>query len=104
MKKFIITEDADQRFDVVLNNKRVVLRLWYNRMTERWDLSVYNGTEPLILGKRVIAGVDLVRGYGLDIGSIFALGEGQGRNAFTSGELALYHATSEEIEEALANV
>lgn len=96
MKEFIVTDAADQRFAAVLNGVRVTLRLWWNHETGFWSMSIYQGDTAMIVGRRIVPGINLLRRRDLGLGMIFALGEAKGRAAFTSGALRLYHATPDE--------
>lgn len=97
MKEFIVTDAADQQFAAVLNGRRLTLRLWWNHETDYWSLSIYEGETALMLGRRIVPGINLIRRYALGIGWIFARGEAKGRDAFNSGALRLYQADPGEV-------
>lgn len=97
MREFVVTDVADQQFAAVLNGRRLTLRLWWNHEDGHWSVSVFEGTTPLAAGRRIVPGINLVRRYALGIGAIFARGEPEGRDAFTSGALRLYHAAPSEL-------
>lgn len=97
MKEFIVTDVADQQFAAVLNGTRVNIRLWWNHETDYWSLSIYNGTEPLVVGRRIVTDINLLRRLNLGLGAIFARGAAKGRDAFETGALRLYQADPDEI-------
>ena len=106
MIEFPILDEADQQFGAVLNNRRVTLRVRYNTTTDRWSLDVSIDNTPVLHGRRVVAGVDLLLPFSLGIGAVFAVpvkdGEVPNRAGLPGGRVKLYHASEAEIGEALA--
>lgn len=106
MREIKIIDHARQRFAVVLNNRRVTFEVWYSRYTNRWsfDLMIDNG--PILQGRRIVLGVDLLRPFNFGVGAVFALadleGAEPGRDELPRGAVRLYHATQEEIDAAVA--
>lgn len=104
MVEFDIIDAADQQFATIMNGRRVTLRLRYNVTTDRWNLDISIDDLPVLTGRRVVTGVDLIEPFDLGIGAIFALPEKPGlvpdRNALPRGLVKLYHATADEIAEA----
>lgn len=106
MRQFTIIDAADQQFSDILNGRRVTLRFRYNRTTDRWSFDLSLDDLPIILGHRIVTGVDLLAPYDLDLGLLFALPSGNadvlpGRNALIDGRVRLYHTTETEVQELL---
>jgi len=106
MIQFPITDVADQQFGAVLNNRRVTLRIRYNVTTDRWSFNLSIDDTPVLHGRRVVQGVDLLAAFNFGIGAIFAFADNEGaeanRDNLPSGVVRLYHATAAEIEAATA--
>lgn len=105
MIQFSITTDPNQRFSTVIGNKRVTIQLRYSATTDRWSFDLALDDEPLLYGRRVVTGVDLLKPFALGVGAIFAyseLEEAPGRDALPNGAVRLYSATQTEIDEVLA--
>jgi hypothetical protein len=106
MIAFKIIDSADQQFATVLNNRRVTLRLRWNLRSGRWSLDVAIDDVPVLTGRRVVTGIDLLFPFKLGIGAIFALaavpGAEPGRAELPSGNVRLYQASQEEIDAAAA--
>ena len=105
MIEFRIVDEPKQKFSLLLSGRRVTFLLWYSRVTDRWsfDLSLDNG--PVIRGRRIVTGVDLLAPFGLGIGVLFAFsetGEEPTRENLPLGIVKLYHTTQEEIDAAVA--
>ena len=104
MKQFSIIDAPDQQFAVILNNRRVTIRLRYNSTTDRWSMNLAIDDLPVLYGVRIVTGVDLLEPFNLGIGCIFALATNAGQNpdreGLPSGRVRLYHATIEEVEAA----
>lgn len=102
MKEFIITNAADQQFGTILNDRRVTIRLRYNPTTDRWSFDLSIDDLPVLHGRRIVMGIDLLAPFDFGIGMIFALpteaGEEPDRDGLPSGLVRLYHATTEELE------
>ena len=105
MISFNIGDHADQEFSAVLGTQRVTLRLWYNTYTDRWSLSISIDDEPILVGIRVVPGVDMLDAFNLGIGAIFAFsdtGDDPDRDNLPNGNVKLYHATTDEINATVA--
>lgn len=59
-----------QRLRTTLNEVDCTLELRHNATTDAWSLSVEIGGEVVVAGLRIVPGVDIVAGYGLDIGKL----------------------------------
>lgn len=105
MIEFKILDEPRQRFSVILNFRRVTFDLWYNPTSDRWSFDMALDGEPVLSGRRIVTGVDLIAPFHFDIGSIFAyspLGLDPDRNNLPQGLVKLYYATQEEIDAAVA--
>lgn len=100
-----VVDEPKQKFSLLLNGRRVTFLLWFSGVTNRWsfDLSLDNG--PVIRGRRIVTGVDLLAPFGLGIGVLFAFSETGAeptRENLPLGIVKLYHTTQEEIDAAVA--
>lgn len=105
MIEFEVTDAADQQFAAVLQNRRVTIRLRYNVSLDRWSMDVAIDDLPVLHGRRIVTGIDLLAPFGLGIGAIFAMADKPGavpdRDSLPRGMVKLYHASEAEIEEAI---
>ncbi len=97
MIEFNITQAPDQQFGVVLNGRRVTIRLRYNPTSDRWTFDLAIDDEPVLMGRCIVTGVDLLDSFDFGIGAIFALSETTDdilptRNNLPAGLVKLYHA------------
>ncbi|QIG73260.1 hypothetical protein EVC02_039 [Rhizobium phage RHph_N17] len=108
MKEFPIIDVADQQFGAILNDRRVTLRVRYNPTTERWNFDLSIDDVPVLYGRRIVTGIDLLSAFNFDIGLIFAVAvtpdSVPDRSGLPAGLVRLYHATDEEYEAALGTV
>ena len=106
MIMFKIVDSADQQFSAIVGTNRVTLRLRWNLTSGRWSLDVAIDDLPILTGRRVVSGVDLLAPFGLGIGAIFALpavpGALPGRTELPDASVRLYHATQDEIDAVAA--
>lgn len=105
MIEFTIADDADQQFATILNGRRVTIRLRYNVRTDRWSFDLSIDDQPVLHGRRIVTGVDLLEPFDFGLGAIFAVpidSDNPGRNELPRGSVRLYHASEAEIEAALA--
>lgn len=72
MKEIILSADPDQRFSVSLNSRRVTFRFRYNVSFDRWTFDLAIDDVPILYGRRVVTGVDLLKPFGLGIGALVA--------------------------------
>src|SRR5690242_12462137 len=72
MIEFKIIDAADQQFGAILNLRRVTLRLRYNPTADRWAFNLAIDDEPVLHGRRIVFGTDLLAAYDFGIGAIFA--------------------------------
>lgn len=103
MNVFKIIDEADQQFSAVMNNRRVTIRLRYNKVLDRWMLDLSIDDVPVLNGRRIVAGLDLLRGFGFGVGAIVAYsptGAAPGRSAFPLGSVKLYQVSADEMKAA----
>lgn len=103
---FSIVDSADQQFGAILNNRRVTIRLRWNLTSGYWSMDLAIDDLPVLHGRRIVTGTDLLAPYDFGIGAIFAVaivpGARPGRTELPAGDVRLYHATYEEIAAAVA--
>ncbi len=107
MREIAIIDAADQQFGMILNKRRVTMRVRFNVTTDRWSFDLSVDDLPKVHGRRIVTGVDLLEPYDLGLGMIFALanaGDDPTRTALPSGLVRLYHASPDEVNEYNASV
>ncbi|MEH7876959.1 hypothetical protein V7799_04520 [Rhizobium laguerreae] len=106
MNVFNIVDYADQQFGAIINGRRVTIRLRYNATSDRWSFDLSIDNLPVLTGRRVVTGVDLLAPFDLDLGSIFAYAVTPGavpdRAALPAGTVLLVQASEDEIAAAVA--
>lgn len=104
MIEFTVINEADQQFGTVINGRRVTLRLRYNVTSDRWSFDLSIDDLPVLHGRKIVTGVDLLAPFGFGLGAIFAVPEKEGsepdRTNLVNGNVRLYHATDAEIAAA----
>ena len=104
MIRFNVIDAADQQFGAILNRRRVTIRLRYNPSTDRWSLDLSIDNLPVLHGQRVVLGVDLLGGYGFNIGQLFAWPMVEGampdRTNLPNGNVRLYYVSDDEAANA----
>lgn len=104
MIEFPVIDAADQQFGAYLNRRRVTFRLRYNPTSDRWSFDLSLDDQPVLHGRRITTGVDLLAPYNLGIGRLYALAPGPNaqiepdRRALPDGLVRLYHMSDEEVE------
>ena len=84
----------DQKLDTVLNDVPVTLRLFWNAWLGRWSLSVELNGAPVLEGRRIVTGTDLLASHELGLGRLYAVdwnkaGGQPGRETFPSGDFRM---------------
>lgn len=106
MRRFIIADYPDQQFGLVLNNRRVTMRLRYNPTSEHWSFDLSIDDVPVLHGRKIVVGINLLEPFDFGLGAIFAIrfndSEESNRTALPAGNIRMYYATTEEFE-ALKN-
>ena len=101
MITFDITDHADQQFATVLNGRRVTMRLRYNVTTDRWSLDLSIDDLPVLHGRRIVCGVDLLEPFDFGIGMLVAVpikaGSEPTRDDLPNGNVKLFHMTADEL-------
>lgn len=107
MIEFKFTTDPDQKFSMILNDRRCSFRFRYNVTTDRWSFDLSIDDAPVLQGRRVVTGVDLLAAYDFNLGIIFALetinGAVPGRDELPNGTVKLYHVMADEIDAAISS-
>lgn len=96
-----IIDSADQQFGVMMNGRRVTMRLRYNPTSERWSFDLSIDDAVVLHGQRMTTGVDLFAPFDFDLGKLFLLPSGDdavtpGRTELPERLVRLYHMTDEE--------
>jgi hypothetical protein len=101
MITFTIADEADQQFATILNGRRVTLRLRYNVTVDRWSFDLSIDDQPVLHGRRIVAGIDLLEPFQFNIGMLVAApikaGSIPGRNDLSNGNVKLFHLTEDEL-------
>jgi len=104
MEVFRIIDAADQQFGTIINGRRVTIRLRYNPASERWSFDLAIDDQPVLVGRRIVTGVDLLAPFNFDLGVIVALAvtpnANPDRRALPAGTVKLFHASEAELTEA----
>lgn len=108
MIEFIIEDHADQQFSLILEGRRVTMRLVYNQTTERWSFDLSIDDLPIIHGRRVVTGVDLLKSFDLGVGVVFAAAIVDGavpdREQLANGSVKMFQTTEAEIASVVVPV
>lgn len=106
MNVFSITDQADQQFGTVIDGRRITLRLRYNPTTDRWSFDLSIDDLPVLHGRRIVTGVDLLAPFDFGIGAVFAAtvtrGATPNRAALPAGTVRLFQASNEEFDAAIS--
>lgn len=91
-----ITDAARQRFSTTLNGRSCQFDVTYNPTTGRWSFDLTIDRTPVLHGRRIVLGVDLVGAFNFGIGKVFAVawqaGALPGRTELPSGAVRLFNA------------
>lgn len=105
MIRFTITKDSDQKFSTIMNGRRVTIRLWYSNFSDRWSADISVDGEPVLHGRKIVNGIDILKPFDLGIGVIFShssTDDEPNRNNLPEGIVKIYHTTQEEIDAAIS--
>ena len=105
MIRFTITKDSDQKFSTIMNGRRVTIRLWYANFNDRWSADISVDGDPVLHGRKIVSGVDLLAAFDFGIGVIFSHSENSSepnRDNLPNGLVKIYHATQEEVDAAIS--
>jgi hypothetical protein len=86
-----------QAFTMTLAEKRADFRVFYTETADRWSFDLDLEGLPVLAGRRIVTGVDLIAPFNLGIGEIVCLDpSGKGaqptRRNLPDGIVRLYHA------------
>ena len=106
---FKITDHADQQFGAVLDQRRTSMRFRYNPTTDRWSFDLAIDDEPVLHGRRIVLGINLLAPFDFKIGRLFAWYPGTtpqepGRNQLIDGRVELWHMSQAEVDAYVASV
>lgn len=108
MIEFPIIDTADQQFGVIMNARRVTIRLRYNPTTDRWSFDLSVDDTPVLYGRRIVTGIDMLAPFNFGLGALFAIATTAGsvpdRQGLPTRLVRLYTASPEEVEDARAAV
>lgn len=101
MIRIPIIEAPRQVLSMVLGARRCTIGLNYNTLIDRWMLDLSIDAVPVLAGRRVVTGVDLLAPFDFGIGMLIAGGYETADTepdyeALTSGAVRLYHTSYEE--------
>lgn len=104
MNVFPITDHADQKFGVILNGQRVTFRLRFIGFMNRWIFDLSIDEQPVLTGRRIVLGIDLLRPFNFGLGVMFAAdvkaGSEPDRQSLPNGNVKIFQASNEEVEAA----
>lgn len=107
MNVFNFSTDADQQFAMILNNRRVTFRFRYNVSSDRWSFDLSIDDQPVLYGRRVVTGVDLIGAHNFDIGLLFAVsivpGAVPDRVQLPNGSVRMFHIMQDELNAAISS-
>ena len=104
MIRFHISNQADQKFATILNNKRVSFRFRYNPKIDRWSFDLSLDGKAILHGRRVVPGADLLAAFNFGIGKIFVhsvTGADPNRNNLPDAIVNIYQVSEEEYDAAM---
>jgi hypothetical protein len=102
-----IAAQADQELGTTINGRRVTMRVRYNVTTDRWSFTLSIDDVPVLTGRRIVLGVDLLAAFPrFGIGVMFAGDVVEGslpdRVNLPAGNVRLYSATQAEVDAAIS--
>lgn len=101
MISFEIADLPNQQFSTVLEGRRVTMRLCYNVTVDRWSFDLSIDDNPVLHGRRIVTGVDLLKPFSFGVGVIFAapiVGEAvPDRTNLVNGNVKMFQTTEAEI-------
>lgn len=106
MIEFTINDEPNQQFSTVIDNRRVTIKLWYSVFNDRWSADISIDGSPVLHGRKIVTGVDLLAPFDFGIGVLFAFsetGDEPGRDQLPNGLVRIYHATQDEINASVAS-
>jgi len=103
MQQIAIANEADQQFGLVLNNTRITMRVRYSSTSDRWNYDLSIDDLPILHGRRLVSGVDLLEQFNLGLGSLVLFdvkaGTDPDRRALPDGSVGLFYIPPEMAQE-----
>lgn len=103
-----VKDYADQEFGTIINERRVTFRLRYNGTTDRWSFDLSLDDEPVLYGRRIVTGVDLLAPFDFEIGILAAGGVSEfdepDRFNLPSGRVIFYSTDVDDVEDIVASI
>lgn len=106
MIKFEFINAVDQEFSTIIQNQRITMRLLYSSYNDRWSFDLSIDGSPVLTGRRIVEGADLLKPFNFGLGMIFAFSDPKvepDRDAIPSGVVSLYHISKEEFVASMAS-
>lgn len=104
MNRLNIRNFADQQFGTIINGRRVTMRIRNNPTTDRCTFDLSIDDQPVLHGRKIVTGVDLLAPFQFGLGVIFAAAVVDGTqptlDALVRGSVRVFHATEAEVEAA----
>ena len=101
-----VLDESKQKFSLILDGRRVTVQLWYSTADDRWSFDLALDGDPVLTGRKLVTGIDLLAPFNLGIGALFAYSDTDAlptRDALPRGLVRLYHATQEEFDAAVSS-
>ena len=99
MRIINIIDEADQEHSILVDTKRMTIRFWFNSEIERWHFDVSSDGDPILYGRKLVVGIDLLEGLSIDVGLLFAIGDAvPDYDALVNGNVIVYHAEQSEVD------
>lgn len=107
MIEITLIDTADQKYDIQIGDIAAELRFRYNVLAERWAFDLLIDAVPVLQGRMVVTGRDLLNIPRLGLGMMFACDVSGGDTApdydgLVSGKVRLYYLTPADVVEARA--
>lgn len=106
MIQFDIADEADQQFGAILDDRRVTIRLRYNPSNDRWSFDLSIDDVPVLNGRRIVTGFDLLKAFNFGIGALIAWvvvpGAVPDRASLPNASVRLYHVPQAEIDATIS--
>lgn len=104
MNRFNIRNFADQQFGTIINGRRVTMRIRNNPTTDRCTFDLSIDDQPVLHGRKIVTGVDLLAPFQFALGVIFAASTVSDTaptlEALVGGSVRLFSASEAEVEAA----
>ena len=102
MNKIPLQPQAE-RFRLTIDDRTVALSTYYIYTTDSWKLTIKENDQTLVAGVGLLNGIDILRPYNLNLGSLGLINitdSHEDANSLTLGsQVLLVHMTEEEYEE-----